>query len=104
MNFFSYFEMRPSNIYFNCLQTAQNSKFGDILTSVKKKNAKHLVQISSPRSDPYVFLDADFFVTAASGSSILWLWSDRQLFAVGTNGRTGGQCAGLHITAAPQNL
>jgi len=41
-------------------------------------------------------------VTATSDSSILWMCSDRQLFALGTNGRTGGQCAGLHITAAPQ--
>jgi len=28
--------------------------------------------------------------------------SDRQLFALGTNGRTGRPRAGLHITAAPQ--
>jgi len=28
--------------------------------------------------------------------------SDLQLFALGTSGRTVGQCAGLHITATPQ--
>ena len=41
-------------------------------------------------------------VTATSDCSILWICSDRHLFALGTNGRTGRQCADLHITAGPQ--
>jgi len=41
-------------------------------------------------------------VTAKSDSSILWMCLDRQLFVLGTNGRTGRQCAGLQITATPQ--
>jgi hypothetical protein len=41
-------------------------------------------------------------VIATSDSSILWMCSDWQLFALGTNGRTVGPCTGLHKTAVPQ--
>jgi len=40
-------------------------------------------------------------MTAKFNNSIQWMCSDLQLFALGTTGRTGRACAGLHITAAP---
>ena len=56
-DFFSYSEMWLSKIYFKYLQTGYNSKFGDNFKFTNKKNDKYLVQISSPKSDPYNFLD-----------------------------------------------
>ena len=37
MNFFSYLEMKPSNIYFIYLQMDQNSKFGDTVNPITRK-------------------------------------------------------------------
>ena len=84
MNIFSNFEKRPPKIYFNYLQIGQIQNLEIFLTSVKRKMPN--IQCKSLRqSQTHIFS----LMLLCFDSSIRWMCSDRQLFALGTNGRNG---------------
>jgi len=97
MSFSSCSKRWLSNINFKYLRKGQIQNLQLFLNSVKKEKLHTFSIKLFTKIRTVYFAWCRSVVRDTSNSSILWMCSDRQLFAVGPNGRIGRRCSALHI-------